>query len=352
MKRLLALALCAAFALNAEARTLYVDASRPNNSGNGLSVKKAKKTLQAAVNVSKNGDTIIVLKGTYAAPLKTNNKRLRIKSRAGADATTISAKKWLDNYSLNLGSGTSTAMTGFTVTPKFTKYDWDEDGGGSYSVAGGVKGGSLSNCRLVELGETYNVKWTVSKSKLVACVLDQCKADTYGNFVTGSTLTRCKVDGSGWKTAKVQSSKFANSLIANTQYVAFQSCVFGNCTVADNTKLSMKSTKAYNTIFYKVGSAQFKSKKKNTLKNCYKGNPKFVALAKEPTYEWVETDPDTGDGYYDSDGTPADYHLQVGSPCIDKGTKTSAAKKLYGKKDLDGKKRVRGKSVDIGCYEF
>ena len=66
--------------------------------------------------------------------------------------------------------------------------------------------------------------------------------------------------------------------------------------------------------------------KKNKLTNCYKGKaPKFV---------------------------PADYHLAKGSPCINKGTKAASVKKLFGKKDLDGKKRIKGKSVDIGCYEY
>ena len=35
-------ALCAFFTVQTEARTLYVDASRPNNKGNGLKLKTAK----------------------------------------------------------------------------------------------------------------------------------------------------------------------------------------------------------------------------------------------------------------------------------------------------------------------
>ena len=70
MKRLFLLALCALFAASsAEARNLYVDASRPNNKGNALSLKKAKKTIQAAINIAKAGDTILVYPGTYA-PIK------------------------------------------------------------------------------------------------------------------------------------------------------------------------------------------------------------------------------------------------------------------------------------------
>ena len=92
MKRFLLLALCAIFALDAGARTLYVDAKRPNNKGNGRSVKKAKKTIQAAINVAKKGDTILVLPGTYA-PIKTNNKKIAIKSVKGQNKTKLAPGK-------------------------------------------------------------------------------------------------------------------------------------------------------------------------------------------------------------------------------------------------------------------
>ena len=88
MKRLLLLALCALLSLNADARTLYVDAKRPNNNGNGLSKAKAKKTIQAAINVAKKGDTILVYPGTYA-PIKTNNKKIEIKSVKGRKKTKL-----------------------------------------------------------------------------------------------------------------------------------------------------------------------------------------------------------------------------------------------------------------------
>ena len=73
------------------------------------------------------------------------------------------------------------------------------------------------------------------------------------------------------------------------------------------------------------------------------GKPNATYSICDYTYEF---------GYYRTENVPGDYRLNKGSPCIDKGTKASAAKNLYGSKDLAGKKRVKGKSVDIGCYEF
>lgn len=57
-------------------------------------------------------------------------------------------------------------------------------------------------------------------------------------------------------------------------------------------------------------------------------------------------------GQYKTVNIPGDYRLKKESPCINKGKLTAAQKKLVGTKDLAGKKRIKGKAVDIGCYEY
>ena len=400
MKRILALALCALFALNAEARTLYVDASRPNNNGNGRSSKTAKKTLQAAINIARKGDTIIVAPGSYSS-ITTNNKKIRIKAKNGSAKTTIFGKKgtyktkkypssvdgW-GSYTMYGGGaaiaklgreiskschllvtkgkyfdttvrsaaitkGNATTLSGFTLDGKQihcgdyyhagvlvskskpTKRKTDL----AYAVAG-VSGGTVVSCVLKNCG---NAPIAVN-SKLSACkIMDNASTDGGERGIESSTFSRCTFTGNDFRKSSsqpysclinadylggVNNSKFDNCLFATNAKLPFFSCSLVNCTVADNSSVSLSKIKAYNTIFYKVSASQFKKAKKNTLKNCYKGsNPKFVS---------TEND---------------DYRLAVGSPCLDKGTNAKAAKKLYGKKDLAGNKRVQGKSVDIGCYE-
>jgi hypothetical protein len=48
------------------AATYYVDASRPDDTGDGLTWATAKQTIQAAITASASGDTILVNYGTYA----------------------------------------------------------------------------------------------------------------------------------------------------------------------------------------------------------------------------------------------------------------------------------------------
>jgi hypothetical protein len=111
--------------------------------------------------------------------------------------------------------------------------------------------------------------------------------------------------------------------------------------VAENRGVVLSKTTACNTIFYKVAASQFKSSKKNKLYNCYKGAaPKFKSLKKTVLDE---------DG--EEEFIEGDYTLLAGSPCINKGKLTKAQKKLVGSKDLAGKKRIKGKAIDIGCYE-
>lgn len=51
--------------LRASATTYYVDASRVDDTGAGTSWSAAKKTIQAAVNLTVAGDTVLVTNGVY-----------------------------------------------------------------------------------------------------------------------------------------------------------------------------------------------------------------------------------------------------------------------------------------------
>ena len=392
MKRLLLLALCALVALNAEARTIYVDASRPNNSGNGLSARKAKKTIQAAINIAKAGDTILVKPGAYA-PIQTKNKRIKIKAAKGASKTSIVragskasalaslGKTWNYTYvgtgmssgeiagktykanSAPFAKGRSSSLSGFAI-----------DAGGT--VRGyllGVSGGTLKSCVVQGFGNAEALEWgaPVYNAKLTACTLRNNRFIGSGMGVASdSLLDRCKIvgnfggDGSDAEFAStpvVSRSKLANCLVAdNTAYGwnAFDDCTAVNCTIVDN-RHNFKNS---------VSTCHFAEW--TTFANCILLDNK----SRSTSADWdddgnmivVHSGWKTHNGdvkkaknvYKNTDTTNKDpkftsaYKPKKGSYCIDSGKLTTKQKSLVGSKDLAGRKRIRGKAIDRGCFEY
>ena len=175
----LAVAVCS-FPGSAAGATYYVDASRPNDSGNGLSWAAAKATLSAAVTTAPAGSTILVERGTYA-PVSTSNKALTIQSVHGPYATIIDG----GNSSRCATLGTSASQFG-TVLDGFTL----RNGRGDYG--GGVRGGTVRNCILS--GNTATTSGGgAAYSKLTRCTLDGNTAASHGGGLMSGSLTACLV---------------------------------------------------------------------------------------------------------------------------------------------------------------
>jgi hypothetical protein len=355
MKKLLFLVLCALLAAgSAEARTLYVNASRPNNNGNGLKPATAKKTIQAAINLAKNGDTILVYPGTYH-PIQTNDKRIAIKSVKGAAKTKIvkSAKfereVVLAQLGMQLGlqydkaaaTGRKTALCGLLL-------DGQNRNLGSGASIYGVSCGTVKSCIIQHLGdkslETDVV--AVRNATLTGCTI---KAN-YGHVCHGSdcsNLNRCKIvdnivysTNCYWRTA-IDGGAFSNCLIAGNMAGRAMICAADlvNCTIVKNRVVSEDEafsdwSNYYNCIlrnnYRGKGSAIHNVDSRNGYTNTFKDNrnPKFVNEA------------------------GGNYMLAKGSPCIDQGRVTDDIKPTLGSLDLAGRKRIRGKAIDMGCYEY
>ena len=430
MKRIFLLALCTLFTVHAaEARTLYVDAKRPNNNGNGLSVKKAKKTIQAAINIAKKGDTILVSPGQYTQ-IKTNNKKIKIKSTKGNARTTIVAKgdradypvicldlgKWRESgYPRRGQGGWATSCTGFTCRP----YDWGLRDETTFQWCYGAHGGTMKSCSFDKIsgGHALIGKWGTYSGDWPFEVSHPMYIYSGGGLFMGSKLTKCKVVSSNWsdwgsvslfhsvvncsfskctfsgntalsfrkstvsgcsilKTGRLE-GKNASFLrcrfVGNTgKSTGFQSCNFSNCLFAKNEKVGFTQSFFQNcTIADNVQHELFRSTLVNCiLRNNYKGDEVV----------WIEDYDEWGDdvGYYKTirpihnfdtrnafkntftdnrnpqfvNPEQGNYKLRKGSPCIDNGKLTKAQKKLVGSKDLAGRKRIRGKAIDRGCYEY
>ena len=414
MKKLLAIALCAVFAIHAaEARTLYVNAKAKNDTRNGLSAKKAKKTIQAAVNIAKKGDTILVYPGAYA-PFQTQNKKITIKSVKGSKKTMIAR---LDSTPLNLAKtvkkhdsqfnydyydyvGNATVLKGFLVDGVSKPED-------KYGSVLTIYNGTLKSCTFKRIGTSVN------NSKLEDCLFTGNYTIPSGGFgLDNCQATRCRIQKS--ETVMVWGGKLLNCSITGNSSVLI-AATLANCLVAKNKDCSeiyestlVNCTVANNIFTTSEYSKNVSSKSKYyncILWNNFSRERKWVPVERDVTEsgyydeygDWWEGDPN-GDGYYDDGGnfvpyvytTRTDqvidykeslgpkklhnvdagntykntdktnknpkltsaYKPKKGSYVIDKGKLTKAQKKLVGKKDLAGKNRINGKAIDRGCYEY
>ena len=399
MKRLLILALCALFALNADARTLYVNAKRPNNSGNGLSAAKAKKTIQAAINIAKKGDTILVYPGTYA-PISTKNKKIAIKSTKGAKRTSIVragskasalaslGKTWNYTYvgtgmspgeiagktykanSAPYAKGRSTALSGFVI----------DAGGTARRLLLGVSGGTLKSCVVQGFGNAAAREWgsPVYNAKLTACTLRNNRfIGSEMGVASDSRLSRCRIvgnfggDGSDVSYAcspVVTRSTLDNCLVADNEvygWSAFEDCTAANCTIVGN-RLSFRLCSASARYFSErstfANCILFDNRSRTTSDKWDDNLDASVVIHSEWKTHNGDSDKDAKNTYKNTDTTnkdpqfvnaaKGDYRLKRSSYCINSGKLTKAQKKLVGTTDLAGMKRIKGKSIDCGCYEY
>ncbi len=324
------------------AGTLYADASRPDDSGDGFSWGTAKRTLQAAVDASADNDTVLAAPGVYAegARVTPNEKTvgyllnrvavtnaITLASSGGAAATVILGAFDAGSGDLYgrgsnavrcvyLGKGT---LQGFTLsggaTDNVNLENENNRGGGVYVPEG-------------------------SYSQLVLdCVITNC-ASVRGGGSHAGTIRRCvfrdnyaQNNSSGARGSFAYDCLFAkNRTGGNTggSAVGYGWCY--SCTVADNEGRAGDNAVFYNSVLTQesISGRHFDcclaggaSGLNTTNDNCFFDAPLFA---------------------------DADYRLAADSPCIDRANHAYVAD-LFGA-DLDRAQRMQNARVDVGAYEW
>ena len=298
--------------------TYHADASRSDDSGDGLSWEYAKRTIQAAVDAAQPGDTVVVTNGVYdygarVTPDGLFNNRLVItngvlvKSVNGADATVIqgSGSDYFDTSdAVRCVYITDGALDGFTLqfgaaVSHWTSPDQRDKSGGCLNMGYATAESEARNC-IITGGTAYDGGGVLG-SRLANCVIRSCSA-YYGAGAYRSVLLNCTVT--------------AND---------------GGCNYGGGGFICGVT----NSIVY--GNSSWVSP------NCHGG---------EIYYSCVDPLPD-GDGNTDADplftdAGNGDFSLQAASPCVDAGSNACVTAET----DLPGNPRIQGGVVDMGAYEL
>jgi len=371
------------------AGTIYVDRSRTDDTGNGLTWATAKKYIQSGINAASSGWLVLVANGTYMGASNMNldfaGKAIHLKSVGGAANCTIDCQGSGRGFCFQSMETQDSILDGFTIT---NGYSWGASGGGIYCSGASPL---IINCRIKGNqagfsgyeGPAYGggISCVGSSSTIRNCqILGNCarsfsqvyeEYNAYGGgiyFVGGNlTIITCEITNNTVMGVGLQSyfpsygagiyCKDGNLIIVNSTIAGNSASFPGSgggiyCTAStpqavncDNTVLWGNSAGSGNQLHsssgYTItmnydncanGSGDISGNGAVTFNNCIYLDPLFV------------------------DAANGDYHLQATSPCIDTGSDALVPAGIT--TDLDGNGRIVDgnndgtATVDIGAYEY
>ena len=293
--------------------TRYVAANSATPVAPYTTWQTAAQTIQDAVDQALDGDLVLVTNGVYATGGRsigsalTNrvaiNKALTVQSVNGPAVTIIQGAGPLGAAAVRcVYVGTNAVLSGFKLTNGATL----NSGSGPLEINGGGV-------------------WSEGSGVVSNCTISGCSAANAAGGATGGTLYNCLVTGN--------SGSYGGGTSGSTLY---NSTVTGNS--ASTYGGGCLGGSVYNSIVYF---------------NTAPTGPNFMndifVTATSFTNSCTTPDP-AGAGNITSDpGFVAanDFHLALGSPCIDTGNNSFAT----GVIDLDGNPRIINATVDRGAYE-
>ncbi len=269
MKPIILLILAAALApCAARAVTFYVDASRPDDSGDGLSWASAKKTIQAAVSNAAASDVVVVTNGLYNTGLHdwpglisnvkhrvVIDKALTVRSINGPDVTIIAGAPLEGGFAVRCVALTNGAvLEGFTISNGVTRATGDstreQSGGGVWCI--GAQS-SVARC-IFSANRAAADGGGLYRGSCSGCVFSANSANAGGgtyNAVVTNTLFRANIArtaGGAQYSGSAVACLYENNFSSNTCGAAYNATLY-NCTLRSNAAL-YDGGGAYNSTLY------------------------------------------------------------------------------------------------------
>ena len=350
-----AIVLWACLRLNAPASVLYVDLNSTNPTPPYTDWSTAATNIQNAVDVSTNGDLILVTNGVYATGGRNAHGEVNISRVAVTKAVTVEsvngpAVTVIQGYQVpgttNGGNAVrcvyltnNAVLKGFTLMGGATQV-------ASYGAVNGLGGGArcestnavLSNCVLIRNSAMNG--GGVASGTVNNCILSNNVAQNTGGGGYVGTFNNCLFVGNAAAYGGAAAAIISGSANLN------------NCTIYGNSASVLGGGLA---SLGAVGPSFL------TASNCIvfgnkapSGSNYALGFTTEITMNYCCTTPLPAGGANNFTNDPlflnptiGDFHLQPNSPCINAGSSTAT-----GPTDLDGNMRLIGGFVDLGVYEY
>jgi len=316
------------------ATTYYADVSRSDDSGAGTSWATAKHTIQAAVDLASDGDTVWMTNGTYSSGGAADGriritKNITVQSVNGPDVTIIDG-----GGSLRCASLTHGVLSGVTLMSGNVA---EGSGGGAYLNGGGT----LNNCLLKKnTASDGGGVYLYSGGILNNCMLSENKVTGLGGgayLQNGGILNNCIIWGNEADSPEEVASMFKPG--SGGGVILQFGGVLNNCTLSENT-----ATGIGGGVLFDAGGVVYNSIIWGNLvtdnENDLYGNEVFYYDSGYASYTC------TSNPLF-VDAKNGDFRLQPNSPCINVGHNSYAPAGM----DLRGYARIIDGTVDMGAYE-
>lgn len=217
-------------------------------------------------------------------------------------------------------------------------------GGGIYASSSPIRNCTVTNCSASYGGGIYSESY-LSSSSVTNCEVSNCSASSYGggiyttsySFVTNCTIHNCSALCGGGIFAYVFTSVI-NCAVSNCF------AVFGGGYNAYNYDHNFITNSAFSNN--KSGSDVGNGISGGFLTN-FNSTDIIASFVRPTSFIGVSTI-----DIQQEELISSDWHLKVGSPCINAGTLSGLSQDMLNGKDLDNHPRVVYGAIDIGAYEF
>ncbi|MFZ4522185.1 MAG: carboxypeptidase regulatory-like domain-containing protein [Bacteroidales bacterium] len=344
-------------------------------------------TIQAAIDGSVNGDTVLVDPGTYFEHINLNGHNIVLCSwfvttgNAAYIAGTIIDGSNTDRVvTVNQGEDTTCMIAGFTIQHGSAPLENNQTfgGGGIFILDSSprVLYCTIQNNYAVGYGGGLCLTGYFSVAKVTNCTIQNNTADSFGGgvfmgdcstdaviancIISGNSITcNCNWNGGGGGVNLFHTGKLENCLVTGNSapnsslggggihcdwgdYYGSQGIFVTGCTITNNTASSNGG------VSYVITGGEFRNciiwgnTNGDFMVSNYDGNT-FVNCCTDPL--------PSGTGNISSDpafvnSASTNFRLTAGSPCIGAGNNSFNDQS----KDLDGNPRVMG-VIDMGAYE-